>query len=377
MEKDFESWYQNQQFDPNLSSALFGFQHRHNIPYLGNTFSPNTTNINIPMLAIPASNPEEPCDWFNGLTPIAKPIPKQQLPESQASKPQEPCDWFNGLTPMVKCIPKQHLQEPQASKPQEPCDWFNGLTPMVNSIPKQQLPERQVTHGVQKKFLVFDQSNDRTTLIYSSTPAQYHIPKPLLFFNAKKESSVIEKHLDTHFFNPFPDDGNTTASEMQEDSEELKALLYSDDESDYSEDEEEQSTGHSPDLIAGLDRHECKDDNLEEVASSTGCRKRPKRELEDTASSGKSGVNCSGEADLSSCGNNSGVRNRVSDVESKTFPPVKRARKEKLWETINILQNLVPSGKSGNKDAMVILDEAIDYLRILKVKAIALGLDSL
>lgn len=240
-------------------------------------------------------------------------------------------------------------------KPDEPCGWFHGLTPVVNSISKGQFPE-----PVQKKFLVFDQSNDRTTLIYSSIPIPYHLPEPQFTSDLKKEVSVIEKHDDTRCSNSF-----------HEDTEELEALLYSDEDGiGDSEDEEEQSTGHSP--VMGFNSH----DWPEEVASSVGCMKRRKLDsggydvvsLEDTASSGKSGVNCSG------CGNNGG--NEVADVESETFPGVKRSRKDKVRETINVLQNLIPGGKNG-KDAMVILDEAINYLRILKVKAKALGLDSL
>lgn len=248
-----------------------------------------------------------------------------------------------------------------ASKPEDPCGWLHGSTPVVNSIPKGQLPE-----PVHKKFIVFDQSNDRTTLIYSSIPIPYHLPEPQFTSDLRKEVSGIEKYDDTRSSNSF-----------HEDTEELKALLYSDDDGiDDSEDEEEQSTGHSP--VMGLNR----DDWPEEVASSGGCMKRRKLDsggydvasLEDTASSGKSGVNCSGEAEFSSCGNNGG--NGVSDLESETFPGSKRSRKERVMETISVLQNLIP-GLNNGKDAMVILDEAINYLRILKVKAKALGLDSL
>ncbi|CAI9266425.1 unnamed protein product [Lactuca saligna] len=272
MEKGFESWFQSQQINPNLSSDP-GFRHRLNIPSLGNMLSPYG---NPPEFAIPAGKPE-------------------QLPEP-----------------------------------------------------------------VQKKFLVFDQSNDRTTLIYSSIPIPYHLPEPQFTFEMKNEDSVMEKHKDTRSSDSF-----------HEDTEELKALLYSDDDGiDDSEDEDEQSTGHSP--VMGFGSHEW----LEEVASSIDCRKRRKLDsgeydavsLEDTASSG---VNCSGEAELSSCGNNGG--NGAADAESGG----KRLRKEKVRETISVLQNLIPGGGRNGKDAMVILDEAINYLRILKVKAKALGLDSL
>nr|XP_043636899.1 transcription factor bHLH143-like [Erigeron canadensis] len=329
MEKGFESWFQNQQIDLNLSSAPFGLWHRPSVPFLGSMLSPNMTDGNLPLFTF------------------------------------------------------------TASKPQEPCDWFNGLTHVVNSIPKKQLPVPQATNEVQKKFLVFDQSNDQTTLIYNSTPIQYHPLKPQLPIHRKREELVIEKFEDTRRSNRNFDDGYDDASEMHEDSEELNALLYSDDDAsndeiDYYEDEEERSTGHSPSMLTGSNKHEFVDDKVEEVASSTGFRKRHKLDtggydvisLEDTASSAKSGVNCSDEAEFSSCENYSRARIAFPKIESETFPTGKRARIEKVRETISILQNLIPGVKSG-KDPMVILDESISYLRILKVKAKALGLDSL
>ncbi|KAL9997763.1 putative transcription factor bHLH family [Helianthus debilis subsp. tardiflorus] len=110
-----------------------------------------------------------------------------------------------------------------------------------------------------------------------------------------------------------------------------------------------------------------------EVASSGGPTKKRKREdkgnienvLEDTASSGKSGINCS----------SNGAFNDESDGFSSDGNN-KRIRKEKIKETINLLQNLIPGDKNG-KNAIMVIDEAIHYLRTLKVKAKALGLDSL
>lgn len=324
MEKGFASWFQDQQKDwrstnPNSSTAPFGLRHRLNVPYFG-----NTTNGNPSVFPFAASKPEEPYGWFHGLP---------------------------------RC--------------------YQGLTSLVNPIMKEQLPVSG-PHEVQKKFLVFDQSNDRTTLIYSSAPIQYHLPKPQLNLNQKREFPVIEKHEDIGCSNPFYDDGNDAGSEMHEDTDEIRALLYSDDEEiDYSEDEEEQSTGHSPSTMTGFDRQESSNENAEEVASSAGPRKRHKLDtgggydVVDTASSGKSGVNCSGEAEVSSCSGG------VADVGSESFPAAReRSRKENVRETIRVLENLIPGGKNG-KDAMMILDEAINFLRILKVKAQALGLDSI
>ncbi|XP_071716273.1 transcription factor bHLH143-like [Rutidosis leptorrhynchoides] len=312
MEKGFESWFQNQQIDPNLSCAPFGFRHRLNVPSLGNTLSPNLTNGNPPMFTFAAAKPQESRGWFK----------------------------------------------------------VKDMTRVVNSFPKQQYLEPRTTHKVQKKFLVFDRSNDCTTMIYTSTPTHYHLPKPHISFDPKKETSVKEKHEGTPFFNTFVDDGNNETSEMHEDTEELNALLYSDDdEFDYSEDDEEESTAHSPNTVIDSKKHEQRNENfLEEVASSNGGLKRRKLEtrgydvsFEDTASSG---VNCSGD--------DSDAGNGFPEMESESLPE----RKKRVKETISILKELIPGAKSG-KDAMMLIDEAISYLKILKVKAKALGIDSL
>jgi len=53
----------------------------------------------------------------------------------------------------------------------------------------------------------------------------------------------------------------------------------------------------------------------------------------------------------------------------------KRMKRERIRETVNILQGIIP-GVRG-KDAMVVLDETIHYLKSLKLKAMALGLNAL
>ncbi|XP_048437380.1 transcription factor SAC51-like [Pyrus x bretschneideri] len=164
---------------------------------------------------------------------------------------------------------------------------------------------------------------------------------------------------------------------MHEDTEELNALLYSDGDSDYTEDDEVTSTGHSPSTMTVHDKQNW----FEEVASSDGMNKKRKlfdevydhvRSVMDTASSKKHNRPLELEDDAESscaCNRSSGLR------EVDSFTSNKKMRKEKIRETINILQNIIPDGKG--KDAMVVLDEAIHYLKSLKLKAKALGLDSL
>ncbi|KAK9072127.1 hypothetical protein SSX86_008559 [Deinandra increscens subsp. villosa] len=321
MEKRFDPWSHDQQINwqspnPNLSSAQFGLGPQATFPSFGN------------MVSLPVR--QEPCGWFYGL-------PRYR----------------QGLVPAVNSIVRE----------------------VEDKLPVPSPNVARETNGAQKKFLVFDQSGDQTTLIYSSgarpAPFRYQFPSSN---NPKRQFGA-----DTVDINEFiiENDGNDSKSEMREDTEELNALLYSDDEDDddNDEDDDEKSTGHSPSSVTGFleqnQKCEIERGEEEEVASSGGLTKRRKREdgdnienvLEDTASSGKSGINCSG--------------NGVFDEESDSFSSGnKRLRKEKIKETINLLQNLIPGDKNG-KNAIMVIDEAINYLRSLKVKAKALGLDTL
>lgn len=326
MEEGFDSWFRDQQIDwhspnTNLSCAQFGL-------------GPRTTTIPT---------------FGNMVTPPVR---------------LEPCGWFYGL-------PR----------------YRQGLIPVVNNSiakeVKEQLPiacpdVAQEVNRVQKKFLVFDQSGDQTTFIYTSgvraAPTRHEFPS---FDNPKLPSISHPIHVDDYI---IENDGDASSSEMREDTEELNALLYSDDDYDEDDDDddenEEISTGHSPSSMTGFveQKKEIGSGEEEEVASSGGATRRRKREdddkivnsLEDTASSGESGINCSGND-----------RNEVFEEESGNNPfGNKRLKIEKMKETINLIQNLIPGDKNG-KNAMMVIDEAIHYLRSLKVKAKALGLDSL
>ncbi|KAI7732001.1 LOW QUALITY PROTEIN: hypothetical protein M8C21_030189, partial [Ambrosia artemisiifolia] len=311
------------------------------------------------------------------------------------SSPDQQTDWRSlnpnfsstqfGLGPRVMFSSFGNMVSPPVYR--EPCNQFYGLPryrqgigPTVKSSAKEvneKLPKAspvvaRETNGVQKKFIVFDQSGDQTTLMYSlgngPSSARYQFPslnRPKPQFGS--HTVCVDKLINEN-------DGNSSQSEMREDTEELNALLSSDD--DYDDEDEdnddEMSTGHSPCLMAGIrgQKREVDSGEEEEVASCEVPLKRCKKDdasslvntLEDTACSGKSGVNCSGngvleeEYDNISCGQ-------------------KKLRIEKMKETINVLQNLLPGDRSG-KNAIMVIDEAIHYFTSLKVQVKALGLDS-
>ncbi|KAK1302627.1 Transcription factor SAC51 [Acorus calamus] len=252
-----------------------------------------------------------------------------------------------------------------------------------------------VTNNTEKRFLVFDQSGDKTSLMFSSVSPL--IPFDSLSLNNLKPPPLPREQVPSRIFEEFDpihkpnvvsldlegfDKGDGASivneSEMHEDTEEIDALLYSDDEYDDL-DEDVTSTGHSPSEMTGF---ECKRpaESMEEVASSSAPTKRRRLEkeeeldasLRDSASSlrtyfdevepshGRGGNRGRQEDEASSNSNNNNNNNRSKNM--------KRA---KIQETVGVLRRLIPGVKG--KDAALILDEAIQYLRSLKLKAKALG----
>ncbi|XP_043708234.1 transcription factor SAC51-like [Telopea speciosissima] len=246
--------------------------------------------------------------------------------------------------------------------------------------------------SVQKRFLVFDHSGNQTSFFISSViaptiPFQHQSCKIPSQFDAKGIHEELAANRDPIYQSGpvIVSDGlnenheSDGGSEMREDTEELNALLYSDDEYEDTgcseEDDEVASTGHSPSEMTG---HEKQEEEEEEVASSGGPNKKRKLldgeheatcSVMDTANSAKpNGLLLEYEDDAeSSC-----IRGRAQGGKMGALPlGQKRLRKERIRETVSILQNIIPGGKG--KDAAMVLDEAIQYLRSLKVKAKALG----
>ncbi|KAK8691927.1 hypothetical protein V6N13_075419 [Hibiscus sabdariffa] len=240
----------------------------------------------------------------------------------------------------------------------------------------------------QKRFLVFDQSGGQTTVLLSSsfgTPIKCGSLGPRFPFacNLSREDPLAKVSLNLHpgptFKGVFDDNGTDVQSEMHEDTEELNALLYSDDDSDYTEDEDVTSTDHSPSTMTA--HYEQSEKGAEGVASWNGLTK--KRKLLDRSNgymqfpvNDTSSVNhdrCSvheGDAESSFA---NGQNQGSDDMDSSSCN--KRMRVDKIRETVSVLRSLIP-GVEG-KDAITVLDEAIDCLKSLKRVAETLGLGTL
>ncbi|KAK2662906.1 hypothetical protein Ddye_001480 [Dipteronia dyeriana] len=244
--------------------------------------------------------------------------------------------------------------------------------------------------SLQKGLLVFDQSGSETRLLYTSVfPSVLSPPvatrNPGSGFGLPEEKAVMIGQFNpvNPIFSEESDENHICVdeSEMHEDSDEINALLYSDEDDDYSDDDDDDnevmSTDHSP--IANEGSYK-KDEHIEtiteEIAPSDSSNKRQK--LLD------GGYNKSSEV-VTAClvkleGSNeydhdaeSSYVGRTQREEEGSISGNQRSRKgkiRKIRETLRILESIIPSVKG--KDPLSVLDEAIDYLQSLKLKAKAL-----
>ncbi|KAL6297096.1 hypothetical protein ACE6H2_005238 [Prunus campanulata] len=364
MGEDFGTWIPQlhlgwQPPDPNSFGASLGLGQQNFISAYGN----------------PGSNMPVP----NG-TPPAYASP--ELPHPQIGRPNEPHGWFY-------CLPRIR----QAFVPAAHSVLREKLSSCRYDIPGDTLVPNADSVSEQKRLLVNNSSGDQATFVFGSG-----IVNPLLCrtsWNPNQQGAYYLNGDDPQTGRDLKNlsganltdelkgnDESGAQSEMHEDTEELNALLYSDGDSDYTEEDDEvTSTGHSPSTMTVHGKKHWFDERTEEVASSAGVTKKRKLfdggygevpSIMDTASSMKPNRSLELEDDAESscaCNRSSGFR-EVDSLSSN-----KKMRKEKIRETVNILQNIIPGGKG--KDAMVVLDEAIHYLKSLKLKAKAFGLDSL
>ncbi|MBA0777202.1 hypothetical protein Gotri_005254 [Gossypium trilobum] len=336
------------------------------------------------------SFPQQRFDWrSHDLSSLAAPHPlvqqntNPQLVNSgidMVSVPRTLPDYANpGIVPQL-----------QVGQVNEPCGWFycsphywQGLVP-ASTNPYEYYNEKIVSKAgsgcAQKRFLVFDQSGDQTTMIFSSsfgTPikcATWGSKSPAAC-NFNGEDPITKVNPDLHSgpisSNVFDENGTNTQSEMHEDTEELNALLYSDDDSYYTDDEVT-SAVHSPSRMTACPE-QFEGGGTEKVASSIGPTK--KRKL---LNDGNDYLPLLTDAAISV--NPSRCSEYVDDADSscanmESSSSNKRLRIEKIQETVSVLRSLIPNGEG--KDAIMVLDEAIDYLKSLKLRAKTLGLNAL
>lgn len=230
-----------------------------------------------------------------------------------------------------------------------------------------------------RELVVFDQSGNQTSVIYSSGCAEIPISISAkncshgLYDDEEVAAGDIDFKNDSFHKCPLTNGTAGEESEMHEDTEEINALLYSDDDNHYSSDDEVTSTGHSPPLIKELYDKQTEEMN-EEVDSSDGPRKRQRlldgghQKLSDAPVSVEVDAFNNYGADMKSTYTGCNSQGHQMDSGLDYFS----TKKAKLRETLKLLESMVP-GAEG-KHPMLVIDEAIDCLKSLKFKAKAMGL---
>ncbi|XP_030510699.1 transcription factor bHLH143 [Cannabis sativa] len=314
----------------------------------------------------------------NFSTPVA--LPGSANPHLQNSKTEQKNEGHDHGS--LQCLP---LDFPALLPTPNPCANY-GLGRMV-------MPNAKYSGPCQKGFLIFDQSENQTRLFYNyGCPPIHNYPS---LGTARLASAYDDLDKLGHAAQMDRNDptknilheasGENEGSEMHEDTEEINALLYSD---DYEEEEDESDTGecgddddevtspdHSP---MQLKKGYVKRGPIEEdVASSDGSRKRQKvvdgGYNKSSPSYTASSINLDGSHGYdndakSSCGDGGGqIGLEGSDCTLGNM----RSKKDKILQVLRVLESIIPGVKG--KDPLLVIDEAIDYLRIAKLKAETLG----
>ncbi|ESQ40877.1 hypothetical protein EUTSA_v10015779mg [Eutrema salsugineum] len=229
----------------------------------------------------------------------------------------------------------------------------------------------------QKRFLIFDHSGNQTRLLQSGFPLQF--PSSVaaepgkILDSLKPENGFSKDHAipetillhGDHVEKCYDGKEEEEESEMHEDTEEIDALLYSDDEDndDCESDDEVMSTGHSPFLVEQQACDKTKEEVDETESSDDGPRRKRQKLVDHSHRDSFVGTNSftklKGLSD-----EKLGESNSSSKLETGSGLSDEQSRKDKIHIALRILESVVPGAKG--KEALLLLDEAIDYLKLLK-----------
>ncbi|KAE8672784.1 Phototropic-responsive NPH3 family protein isoform 1 [Hibiscus syriacus] len=232
----------------------------------------------------------------------------------------------------------------------------------------------------QKGLIIFDQSGSQTRLIYGPFQSPYQYAMTSTTEVASSLDFHVGQAVKTDSLIPTPpalqeeyDENHLGAeeSEMHEDTEELNALLYSDEDDDAygdEDDDEVTSTAHFP---IGIKRnYEDQDhgyDVTEQVASSNGPNKRQKL-LNDRNK--RPIIVDEGYHEYDADADSS---NAIGPNDGEKTLHDEQSIKDKIRTTIKILESIIPDAKG--KNPLLVLDESIDYLNSLKLEVETLGVN--
>uniref|UniRef100_A0A803Q9C4 Uncharacterized protein n=1 Tax=Cannabis sativa TaxID=3483 RepID=A0A803Q9C4_CANSA len=272
----------------------------------------------------------------NFSTPVA--LPGSANPHLQNSKTEQKNEGHDHGS--LQCLP---LDFPALLPTPNPCANY-GLGRMV-------MPNAKYSGPCQKGFLIFDQSENQTRLFYNyGCPPIHNYPS---LGTARLASAYDDLDKLGH------------AAQMDR-NDPTKNILH---------EASVTSPDHSP---MQLKKGYVKRGPIEEdVASSDGSRKRQKvvdgGYNKSSPSYTASSINLDGSHGYdndakSSCGDGGGqIGLEGSDCTLGNM----RSKKDKILQVLRVLESIIPGVKG--KDPLLVIDEAIDYLRIAKLKAETLG----
>lgn len=270
----------------------------------------------------------------------------------------------------------------------------------IQAVSEQCLKERDIggamrhenPASLQKNLLIFDQSGDKTRLFYSPIFPFVQSPNvdPTKFVPASDEIKMGQAaSTDENYPMKYslPEDSNENhindeESELHEDTEEINALLYSDEDVDYySDDDEVASTGCSPLATKRPYVMQSQFENTkEEVASSDRPKKRQK--LNDdgfersspitSAISVRLNESCDCTSDAESKYSTSQVYSaKQTTGEENSMMGDIQFKKDKIRGSLRVLENMVPGAKG--KEPLSVIDGTIEYLKSLMSQTGTLG----
>ncbi|KAL5217287.1 hypothetical protein ABZP36_017971 [Zizania latifolia] len=221
--------------------------------------------------------------------------------------------------------------------------------------------------------------------------------RPLVFFHNENHATTVGPFLSKGALDPVPelqgsnetnvtDAGAQKTEFIHENTEEINALLYSESDEGCLKVQE----------LSRVRKYPMQNDTLsvESVASAGAAQPEKKRRLSsgtdrsvvDTASSARPDhsidqKHLSHDDDAQSCcmgeveSDHQFALRQGEDAEGDDSPDDRKRRRERIQETVAALRKIVPGGIA--KDATAVLDEAICYLKYLKLKVKTLGAVSL
>ncbi|CAA7062184.1 unnamed protein product [Microthlaspi erraticum] len=210
---------------------------------------------------------------------------------------------------------------------------FDGLFPPCAKLPFHGV-ELQPSAVCPRNFVIFDQTYDRSQVMYHPDLTHKLMSSPSL----NGLATTFQNEYVGESYGNFEQGGVSTSH--QEDPNEIDALLSTDE--DYEDDDDEDEKGDSEEV--STTRNSSRDygnNSAESCCSSYGYNKSSKK---------KQSKSLSGSA---SCNNNDG-----------------KGRK-KMKKMMGVLRRIVPGGEEMNTAS--VLDEAVQYLKSLKIEAQKLG----